>query len=195
MRSKNLLELRRLETPRVGWVRVWDGEMRVMENQKQIDYSRSVADPTGATYHEVTVGGRPVSTFMAKRYLADVASGKYAFDKPVPRISAPYCIVDGIVHQLVWSDPTPPDSRWGGARVLRFPDDGREMPDLNQMAIDYFNGISPLSDRWEYTVNSGSSYSYTYGLFAARGVNSHMVTQGKEPCKKFKLYIGKSYSK
>lgn len=96
-------------------------------------------------------------------------------------IKVPYCKIDGVKYQLYWVNG-----------VLRFNDDGRPMPNLNQMAMDYFNGKSPLSERFDYSVNSGSSYEYVFGIFSKNGINNHMVTQGPEPSKKFYLYLGKS---
>lgn len=98
----------------------------------------------------------------------------------VKQIKTPYCIIDDVKYQLYWV-----------GTVLRFPNDGRPMPDLNKMAIDYFNGRSPLSDSFEYYTNSGSSYELVYQHFSRGGINNHMVTQGNEPTKRFRLYTGK----
>lgn len=99
-------------------------------------------------------------------------------------IQVPYCKIDGVKYQLYWVDG-----------VLRFFNDGRHAPDLNRMVIDYFKGVSPLSERFEYDVNSGSSYEYVFGIYSTNGINNHMVTQGPEKPKKFALYKGKSYER
>lgn len=89
----------------------------------------------------------------------------------------PYCKIDGVKYQLYMIND-----------VIRFPDDGRPMPDLNKMVIDYMNGRIPLSDLFDYAVNSGSSYEYVQGIYGHRGMNNHIVTQGREKTKSFRLF-------
>lgn len=89
----------------------------------------------------------------------------------------PYCIIDGVRHQLHMIND-----------VIRFPDDNRPMPDLNKAIIDYAEGKAPLSDMFDYAINSGSSYEYVRGIYSHDGCNNHIVTQGKENTKSFKLY-------
>lgn len=93
------------------------------------------------------------------------------------KIQRPYCRIDNVVYQLEYVDG-----------VLRFPNDGRKMPDLNIWALQYFKGERPLSDIWEYHTHSGTSYEMTWSLFSTKGCNNHMVTQGKEKTKSFRLY-------
>lgn len=92
-------------------------------------------------------------------------------------MTRPFCNINGKQYQLYMIND-----------VLRFPDDGREMPDLNQMIVDYFKSKIPLSDLFEYYINSGSSYYLVEGIFSTNGINNHSVTQGKEKTKKFRLY-------
>ena len=94
----------------------------------------------------------------------------------------PYCIIDGVRYKLHISEKG----------TIRFPDDGRPMPDLNKMVIDYIQGKIPLSNLFEYHVNSGSSYYLVEGLFGKRGMNNHITKQGKEPTKSFRYYGKKS---
>ena len=90
----------------------------------------------------------------------------------------PFCRIDGIRYQLHLING-----------VIRFSDDGRKAPyDLNRMAIDYINGKTQLKDMFEYAVNSGSSYGYVWGIYSHRGCNNHIVKQGKEKTKSFRLY-------
>ena len=97
-------------------------------------------------------------------------------------IKVPYCKIDGVKYQLYWKGD-----------VLRFPDDGRsDQYDLNLMVVHYIQGKIPLSDLFEYYTNTGCSYDLVFGNFSTNGMNNHMVTQGKEPTKKFALYLGKS---
>lgn len=96
-------------------------------------------------------------------------------------MKTPYCIIDGIKYQL----------HYDGNDVLRFPDDGRAMPDINRMTVQYIKGERKLSDLFNYSVNSGSSYELVYGLYSKGGMNNHIVTQGSEPTKHFRIYKGK----
>lgn len=98
-------------------------------------------------------------------------------------MKTPYCTIDGKKYQLEISKNG----------VLRFPNDGRKMPDVNQYVKDYINGKRPLSDLFDYHTNSGSSYETVYGLFSKGGCNNHITTQGPEPTKKFRLYLGNSF--
>ena len=93
-------------------------------------------------------------------------------------MKTPYCEINGIQYQLVFSK----------TGVLRFPDDKRPMPDLNQMTVDYITGKIPLSNLFEYDVNSGSSYERVFGIFSKDGMNNHIVAQGPEPTKEFILF-------
>ncbi len=94
------------------------------------------------------------------------------------KMERPYCTIDGARHKLYVDEHG----------TVRFPDDGRPIPDLNKMIIDYIVGRIPLSDLFDYYVNSGSSYYLVEGLFSKRGMNNHITTQGKEPTKNFKYY-------
>lgn len=96
-------------------------------------------------------------------------------------MKTPYCIIDNVKYQLHYDENG----------TVRFPDDGREMPDLNQMAVDYFRGKIKLQELFDYYINSGSPYSLVYGCFSRGGINNHTVTQGNEPTKKFRVYYGK----
>lgn len=90
----------------------------------------------------------------------------------------PYCKIDGVKHQLYIVND-----------VIRFPDDGREAPyNLNNMIIDYITGKTPLSDMFDYAINSGSSYEYVRGIYSHQGMNNHIVTQGKENTKSFRFF-------
>lgn len=95
--------------------------------------------------------------------------------EPLPE--RPYCIVDGHVYKLEIV-----------RGVLRFPDDGREMPDLNRQVLDYIEGRIRLNVLWDYDTNSGSSYERVRGIYSHSGMNNHIVKQGKEKTKTFKLY-------
>ena len=99
-------------------------------------------------------------------------------------MKTPYCTMNGVEFQLYWIKG-----------VLRFLDDGRPMPDLNQMVVDYMNGKTSLKPYFQYCVNSGCSYELVYGIFSKNGINNHTVLQGNEPTLKFRLYLGKSYER
>ncbi len=94
----------------------------------------------------------------------------------------PFCVVDGVRYQLTFD-------KHG---ILRFPNDGRTMPDLNEMAMQYAYGQIKLKELWDYHSNSGSSYELVWGLFSLRGWNNHIVKNGSEPTKRFVLYLEKS---
>lgn len=101
-------------------------------------------------------------------------------------MKTPYCMIDGIKFQLEIVNG-----------VLRFPNDGRDgdnlskMPDLNVWWMDYFESKRPVNDLFEYYTNSGSSYDHVYSIFGKGGGNNHMVKQGPEPTKRFRLFLGK----
>jgi hypothetical protein len=109
-------------------------------------------------------------TRVTAQALADLASP----------ITTPYCKINDIKYQLAYDKQG----------VLRFPDDGRLMPDLNKMVVDYAHGRLPLRALFEYDVNSGSSYELVYGRYSKGGINNHIVKQGPEQTKKFALYSG-----
>lgn len=106
--------------------------------------------------------------------------------KTEDKIKVPYCIIDGVRYQLYVNKVD---------GVLRFPDDGRAMPDLNKLVIDYAEKRIPLSTLFEYDINSGSSYERVYGIYSRNGMNNHIVTQGPEQTKRFRLYLGNTLKK
>lgn len=93
------------------------------------------------------------------------------------KMARPYCIIDGVRYKLAVSEG-----------VVRFPDDGRPIPNINKMTIEYIEGKRPLSDLFNYCINSGTSYYLVQDWFSKHGGNNHMTTQGKEPTKSFKYY-------
>lgn len=93
-------------------------------------------------------------------------------------MKTPYCKIDGVKYQLYWVNG-----------VLRFPDDGRPMPDLNMMQFAYLNGLTDRQQLFDYDINSGSSYEFVYGRYSKYGSNAHSTKEGDH--KKFQVYKGK----
>lgn len=94
----------------------------------------------------------------------------------------PYCIVDGVEYQLVYSE----------TGTLRFPKTQEDCDDLNKLISSYTNGRIDLSVVWDEYTKTGSSYSMVKGIFSPYGTNNHTVTQGKGKCKVMILHTGDS---
>ena len=90
----------------------------------------------------------------------------------------PYCTIDGKEFQLYVDE----------SGVYRFPDDGREIDDLNSFMCDYFRGTRPFSEVLDYYLNNGCSYHLVEGYFSHYGINNHNVTQGNASPMHFILY-------
>lgn len=92
-------------------------------------------------------------------------------------MKAPYCIIDGVKFKL---------EEING--VLRFPNTFTKEVDLNKMILDYANGRIKLEEVFVYYTTSGSSYDLVRSIFAKQGGNNHIVKQGKEKPKSFRLF-------
>jgi ribosomal protein L37E len=90
----------------------------------------------------------------------------------------PYCTIDGEKYQLETDEHG----------TIRFPDDGREVDDLNQFVRDYYDGKRKFEEIFEYYTNSGNSFWFVEGYFGHYGVNNHTTTQGNGSTKHFVLY-------
>ena len=91
----------------------------------------------------------------------------------------PYCTIDKIKYQLYEDENS----------IIRFPDDGRKVDNLNTFIIDYYNGKRPFKEILDYYLNSGCSYSLVEGYFSHYGINNHTVTQGNASTMHFVLFI------
>lgn len=92
----------------------------------------------------------------------------------------PYCTVDGVDYQLVFSE----------LGTLRFPDIKEYCLDLNKLYMDYVRGTIPLQVLWEEYTKTGSSYELVQGYFTVYGTNSHTVSQGNGEFKTMVLHSG-----